>query len=122
MLAPSVWRPDGPAAPAAARLWRGPAGALRVAPARGRAAVSHATDCYEARAAGAVAWLPTCHVSGPAQAVPPVRRMAARHSARHYLFGYLSSICTTAVAQRSCSDMSVSSARCFRRLCTVGDT
>ena len=25
MLAPSVWRPDGPAAPTAARLWRGPA-------------------------------------------------------------------------------------------------
>ena len=39
MLAPSVWRPDGPAAPAAARLWRGPAGALQVAPARGRATV-----------------------------------------------------------------------------------
>ena len=122
MLAPSVWRPDGPAAPAAAPLWRAPAGALRVALARCRATVRHATDCPEARrrrgcgVAGAAPRGGVGHGCGAGSAI------AGRHSAADYLFGYLSSICTTAVAQRSCSDMSVSIARSFRRLCTVGDT
>ena len=73
MLAPSVWRPDGLAAPAAARLWRGPAGALQVAPTRGRATVGPATDRSGAPAAGDVPWPATCHVAGSATAVAPAR-------------------------------------------------
>ena len=122
MLAPSVWRPDGPAAPAVARLWRGPrwcaTGSSRQG--SGRGAARHRLLRGPGRrgcgVAGAAPRVGVGHGCGARSGT------AARHSAAHYLSGCVSSICTTAVAQRSCSDMSVSSARCFRPLCTVGDT